>query len=88
MRDMDRRTALVAPLAALVFGLPARAEILPLAELSAYLNGLTTAEAEFTQTNADGSQSSGKLFIKRPWRAAGRWRSSMPSRTSRPSNTR
>lgn len=68
MWRMDRRTALVAPLAALVFGLPARAEILPLAELSAYLNGLTTAEAEFTQTNADGSQSSGKLFIKRPGR--------------------
>lgn len=68
MWGMDRRTALVAPLAALVFGLPARAEILPLAELSAYLNGLTTAEAEFTQTNADGSQSRGRLFIKRPGR--------------------
>jgi len=69
MRGMNRRTALLlAPLAALAFGLPARAEIIPLSELSAYLNGLTTAEAEFTQVNADGSTSQGKLFIKRPGR--------------------
>lgn len=69
MRGMNRRTALLlAPLAALAFGLPARAEIIPLSELSAYLNGLTTAEAEFTQVNADGSTSEGKLFIKRPGR--------------------
>ncbi|WP_434616878.1 LolA family protein [Tabrizicola sp. M-4] len=66
---MNRRTALLlAPLAALAFGLPARAEIIPLSELSAYLNRLTTAEAEFTQVNADGSTSQGKLFIKRPGR--------------------
>ena len=69
MWGMNRRTALLlAPLAALAFGLPARAEIIPLSELSAYLNGLTTAEAEFTQVNADGSTSEGKLFIKRPGR--------------------
>ena len=69
MWGMNRRTALMlAPLAALAFGLPARAEIIPLSELSAYLNRLTTAEAEFTQVNADGSTSQGKLFIKRPGR--------------------
>lgn len=66
---MDRRTALLlAPIAALAAALPARAEIIPLAQLSAYLNGLTTAEADFTQVNADGSVSSGRLFIKRPGR--------------------
>ena len=66
---MDRRTALLlAPLAALAVALPARAEIIPLAQLSAYLNGLTTAEADFTQVNADGSISTGRLYIKRPGR--------------------
>ena len=66
---MNRRTALLlAPLAALALGLPARAEIVPLSELSAYLNGLTTAVADFTQVNADGSTSAGRLFIKRPGR--------------------
>lgn len=65
---MNRRTALLAPLFALALGLPVRAEPVPLAQLSAYLNALTTAEAEFTQVNADGSISTGKLFIKRPGR--------------------
>lgn len=66
---MNRRTALLlAPLAALALGLPARAEIVPLSQLSAYLNGLTTAVADFTQVNADGSTSAGRLFIKRPGR--------------------
>lgn len=65
---MNRRTALLAPLFALALGLPVRAEPVPLVQLSAYLNGLTTAEAEFTQVNADGSISTGKLFIKRPGR--------------------
>ena len=69
MRGMNRRTALLlAPLAALAVALPARAEIIPLAQLSAYLNGLTTAEADFTQVNADGSISTGRLYIKRPGR--------------------
>ncbi|PLL14479.1 cell envelope biogenesis protein LolA [Tabrizicola sp. TH137] len=65
---MNRRTALMAPLLALVFALPARAELVPLADLSAYLNGLTTAEADFTQINADGSISNGRLYIRRPGR--------------------
>ncbi len=68
---MNRRTALLAPLAPLALvalGLPARAEPVPLSALSAYLNRLTTAEADFTQVNADGSRSKGKLYIRRPGR--------------------
>lgn len=41
---------------------------IPLGELSRYLNGLVTAEAEFTQINSDGSISTGRLFIRRPGR--------------------
>lgn len=63
-------TALIAPLAAaLVMALPAHAEIIPLSDLSRYLNGLTTAESDFTQVNADGTISTGRLYIKRPGRA-------------------
>ncbi len=57
---------LAAPLAALALALPAQAEKLPLAELSRYLNGLTTAEAEFTQINADGTIATGVIRISRP----------------------
>lgn len=59
---------LLAPLALITFAFPAMAEKIPLADLSAYLNKLTTAEAEFTQINADGSIGTGKIFIKRPGR--------------------
>lgn len=59
---------LLAPLALIAFAFPAMAEKIPLADLSAYLNKLTTAEAEFTQINADGSIGTGKIFIKRPGR--------------------
>jgi outer membrane lipoprotein-sorting protein len=64
---MNRRTALLAPLALLV-PLPALAERIPLATISDYLNGLTTVEADFTQINSDGSISTGKIYIKRPGR--------------------
>ena len=47
----------------------ASAEELSLNDLSRYLNSLTTAEATFVQTNADGSTSAGKLFLRRPGRA-------------------
>lgn len=67
INDMKIRT-LLAPLALIAFALPAAAEKIPLADLSAYLNKLTTAEAEFTQINADGSIGTGKIFIKRPGR--------------------
>jgi outer membrane lipoprotein-sorting protein len=64
---MNRRFALLAPLALLV-PLPARAEKIPLATISAYLNSLTTVESDFTQINSDGSISTGKIYIKRPGR--------------------
>ena len=63
------RSALFAPLVAVLFALPAQAEIIPLDRISAYLNGLTTAQTDFTQVNADGSISTGRLYIKRPGRA-------------------
>ncbi|SFJ51898.1 Outer membrane lipoprotein-sorting protein [Celeribacter neptunius] len=47
---------------------PAAAEKLSLSTLSNYLNGLGTVQADFTQTNDDGSRSAGKLTIKRPGR--------------------
>lgn len=65
---MNRRTALMAPLALIALASPLRAAPIPLAELSAYLNRMTTAEADFTQFNADGSISRGRLFIRRPGR--------------------
>lgn len=48
--------------------LPGWAEKIPLNQISAYLNSFTTAKAEFTQINADGSLSTGTLYIKRPGR--------------------
>lgn len=65
---MNRRTALLAPLAFLALGAPAWAAKIPLADLSAYLNSLTTVSADFTQVNANGSISTGKIFIRRPGR--------------------
>jgi outer membrane lipoprotein-sorting protein len=64
---MNRRTALMAPLALLI-PLPAFAEKISLAAISEYLNGLTTVETDFTQVNSDGSVSTGKLYIHRPGR--------------------
>ena len=49
--------------------LPAAAQQLSLNALSNYLNGLSTAQAEFTQINADGTISTGTIYIKRPGRA-------------------
>lgn len=65
---MMLKTALLAPLAALVLSLPAHAEKIGLGDLNRYLNGLTTLQAPFTQVNADGTISTGRLFIKRPGR--------------------
>ena len=42
------------------------AEKLPLSTLSAYLNGITTAQAKFTQIAGDGTVSTGTLYLKRP----------------------
>ena len=71
---MNRRTALLAPLASalvagLVAALPAQAAPVSLAALSQYLNAMTTLRSDFTQVNADGSVATGKLSISRPGRA-------------------
>jgi outer membrane lipoprotein-sorting protein len=65
---MNLRTALLAPLALLAFSVSAMAEKVPLNDLSAYLNGITTAVADFSQINADGTISTGRIYIKRPGR--------------------
>lgn len=63
---MQRRTLLFAPLALLPLARPALAEKVPLAELSAYINGIKTAVSDFTQVNPDGSVSTGRLWLRRP----------------------
>ena len=66
---MKLMTRLLAPAAAiLATALPALADPIPLPELSAYMNGMKTAEAKFTQVNGDGSISTGQLYIMRPGR--------------------
>jgi len=65
---MMKRTLLALPLLLATAATPALADAIPLAKLSAYINGLTTAQATFTQINPDGSGSKGLLIIKRPGR--------------------
>lgn len=65
---MTRLTRLLAPLALVLLAPAAMAEKLPLNAISAYLNGLQTAEATFTQINDDGTVSTGTVYIKRPGR--------------------
>lgn len=65
---MMLKPALAAPLFALIFALPAQAEKISLDDISAYLNALTTAQTDFTQVNADGSISTGEIYIRRPGR--------------------
>jgi outer membrane lipoprotein-sorting protein len=62
------RLRLFALMAALtwMWALPAQAQQLSLNALSNYLNQLTSAEASFTQINADGTISTGTLFLRRP----------------------
>ncbi len=58
----------LAPVFALVLAVPAMAGALSLDQISTYLNGLETAQADFLQVNADGSTTKGVLYIKRPGR--------------------
>lgn len=44
------------------------ADKLPLGNISSYLNGMTTAQGDFTQINSDGTISTGTIYIKRPGR--------------------
>lgn len=46
--------------------LPASAQQLSLNALSGYLNQLTSAEGDFTQINADGTISTGTIYLRRP----------------------
>lgn len=64
---MHRRTFLATTAAATMLAGPAAAK-LSLNEISRYLNGLKTAQAEFTQVNADDTISTGKIYIQRPGR--------------------
>lgn len=68
MTCMKPLSALLAPLALLALAAPAFAEKISLSDLSAYLNKLTTVQSDFTQVNADGTVSLGKIYIKRPGR--------------------
>lgn len=76
-----RILSLAAPLAIAValVSLPAQAAKLSLAELSRYLNGLTTVEAEFTQINPDGTLATGTIRISRPGKV--RFEYAPPDRT-------
>lgn len=67
---MKRRTLLAGLAAGLVLAapLPAAAKPLSLDDISAYLQGLTTARGRFTQTNADGTRSQGTFYLHRPGR--------------------
>jgi outer membrane lipoprotein-sorting protein len=61
--------ALLAPLLIwLASALPSLAQVIPLPQIAAYLNGLTNAEAAFTQVNADETLSTGRLYLQRPGR--------------------
>ncbi|WP_299783999.1 outer membrane lipoprotein carrier protein LolA [uncultured Marivita sp.] len=62
------RLRLLALMAALtwMWAIPAQAQQLSLNTLSNYLNQLTSAEASFTQINADGTISTGTLYMRRP----------------------
>ncbi|PRY80756.1 LolA family protein [Marivita geojedonensis] len=62
------RLRFLAVMAALtwMWALPAQAQQLSLNTLSNYLNKLTSAEASFTQINADGTISTGTVYLRRP----------------------
>lgn len=63
---MNIRSLALAPVVALGIAFPALAEKISLNEISRYLNGIQTAQADFTQVNGDGSMSTGTVFIHRP----------------------
>ena len=65
---MRQLRILIGPVLWAALALPAAAEKLSLAEISSYLNGLRTAQGQFTQVNEDGSISTGRILLKRPGR--------------------
>jgi outer membrane lipoprotein-sorting protein len=68
MGTMNRRTFALTAAALALLPLPARAEPVPLAALSRYINAIETAETRFTQINDDGTKAGGTLYIRRPGR--------------------
>lgn len=61
--------ALMVAALTLTLAVPATAQdVIPLRELSAYLNGIATAQGGFTQVNSDGTVSTGTLYMHRPGR--------------------
>ena len=52
----------------LLLGSPASGQPISLDDLSSYFNVMTTAESSFIQISDDGSQSTGRMYIKRPGR--------------------
>ncbi|MDS9466918.1 outer membrane lipoprotein carrier protein LolA [Paracoccus sp. MBLB3053] len=63
---MNIRSLALAPVLALAMAFPALADKIPLNEISRYLNAMKTAQADFTQVNADGTISTGVVYIHRP----------------------
>ena len=66
---MRRLTLIGAALLGLLAALPASAQQLSLGQISNYLNSIDTAKSPFTQVNADGTISTGTLYMDRPGRA-------------------
>jgi len=65
---MKRRSFMAMAAALTLTAAPAMAQQLSLGQVSTYLNGLQTAQGGFTQINADGTLSTGQIYIKRPGR--------------------
>lgn len=57
-----------AVIALVIYAGAASAQQLSLRQISDYLNGLQSAQGGFTQINADGTLSTGQIYIKRPGR--------------------
>lgn len=66
---MNAFRMMIAAAGVMLSAAPALAEKLSLKEISSYLNGLQTAQAQFTQLNGDGTLSTGTFYIKRPGKA-------------------
>ena len=63
-----RILSIIAVLALTLYAGAVSAQQLSLSQISAYLNQLQTAQGGFTQINADGTLSTGQIYIKRPGR--------------------
>jgi outer membrane lipoprotein-sorting protein len=63
------RTLVISLATALSLPAMAAADIVPLSQLSSYLNGIDMAQSTFTQINADGTVSTGQFYMQRPGRA-------------------